>query len=253
MPDTDAITFVLTSCGRFDLLASTLERFLAHNTAPIARYIVIEDSGDSSVDQVVGRFEQPIEPIVNQTRLGQMASIDRAYATIDTPYIFHCEDDWRFFRGDFIEQSRVLLDGDPSISTVLCRRAGQNPYHDQIYASEPRSLAGISYYKAPVWGVRDWLGYSFNPGLRRRADITRLGSFAALGHELEASLYFKHQGMSVACLADPACETTGTLRRLSKDATPRRLRGTLRFCAARLRFYLTPVGARVPPPRDGGR
>ncbi|MBK6807259.1 MAG: hypothetical protein IPG84_21505 [Betaproteobacteria bacterium] len=51
----------------------------------------------------------PIELIVNDPPVGQMTSIDRAYALVDTPYVFHCEDDWRFFRSGFVEESRVVL------------------------------------------------------------------------------------------------------------------------------------------------
>jgi hypothetical protein len=45
MASSPDITFVLTSCGRFDLLTDTIASFLAFNTAPIARYLVVEDSG----------------------------------------------------------------------------------------------------------------------------------------------------------------------------------------------------------------
>jgi len=40
--------FVLTSCARFDLLVETMLTLLEHNTAPIARYVVIEDAGDEA-------------------------------------------------------------------------------------------------------------------------------------------------------------------------------------------------------------
>ena len=32
-------------------------------------------------------------------------SIDSVYSTIDTEYIFHCEDDWEFYDSSFIEKS----------------------------------------------------------------------------------------------------------------------------------------------------
>ena len=43
----------MTSCGRFDLLAETLRTFVACNTAPIARWLVVEDSGREEVRDVV--------------------------------------------------------------------------------------------------------------------------------------------------------------------------------------------------------
>jgi len=40
------ISFVLTSCGRFDLLKPTLESFKKHNDYPLHQMIIIEDFGD---------------------------------------------------------------------------------------------------------------------------------------------------------------------------------------------------------------
>jgi len=213
----DAITFVITSCDRFDLLEQCLASFLRYNTADISRYLIIEDSGKSGVRSVVEQFNIPVDVIVNQPPLGQIASIDRAYQTIDTPYIFHCEDDWRFFRSVFMEESLVLLKHDPSISTVLCRRPGQLETHDRIFSAPLRIYKGIEYRKPKVWSEPHWLGYSFNPGLRRLSDYKRIGSFAKWGHEMHASIFFKKHGMTVSQLETPACETSGAERRLPKQ------------------------------------
>ncbi|MGE0717075.1 MAG: glycosyltransferase family 2 protein [Alphaproteobacteria bacterium] len=211
----DAITFVLTSCGRFDLLDRTLSSFFANNTAAIARYLVIEDSGDEAVRDVAARFPHPIEVIVNVPRLGQIASIDKAYATVTTPYVFHCEDDWRFLRPGFIEESRIVLEGDPTISVVSCRRLDQRRTLAFVLDA-PVVRCGAVTYRRDERGHPFWGGYTFNPGLRRMADYRRLGSFARWGHEHDASLFFKKAGMTVGYLAEPACETTGADRRLPK-------------------------------------
>lgn len=215
------ITFVLTSCGRFDLLAKTMSSFLEHNTAPIARYVVIEDSGDAAVHDVIARFGLRAEVIVNATRLGQMASIDRAYRTVETPWIFHCEDDWRFFRRGFVEESHAVLEGDDAISMVNPRRLGENPLYDAIQSSAAvRKVNGVDV-RVPASGAHEiWGGYEFNPGLRRLSDYLRLGSFAARGHEKHASSWFKRRGMASAGLADPACETIGHGRHVVDPTLP---------------------------------
>jgi hypothetical protein len=64
----------------------------------------------------------------------------------------------------------------------------------------------------PVWG-----GYSFNPGLRRLGDWRRTGSFASLRNEANASRWFKSRGMRCVFLAEPAYETTGRHRHVSRD------------------------------------
>lgn len=218
MTSAPAITFVLTSCGRFDLLVETISSFLAFNTAPIARYVVVEDSGDAAVRDILASFGVSFELLFNETRRGQIASIDRAYSGVSTPYIFHCEDDWHFFRSGFIEESLRLLENFANISAVLCRRAWQNAVHDRFTRSMGVSRLGDVEFRQPAVAVDEfWGGYSFNPGLRRLADYRRIGSFAACGHEMEVSRWFKRQGMGIASLEQPACETTG-LRRHVHDA-----------------------------------
>jgi SEC-C motif len=210
MTGSTAISFVLTSCARFDLLSETLASFLASNTAPIERYVIVEDSGDRRVRDVLASFDQTFELVFNDPPRGQMASIDLAYSGVDTPYIFHCEDDWRFFRQGFVEESLQLLEAIPSISTVKCRRAGQNALHDRItYSAEMKRLRDIEYRQPALDAHPIWGGYSLNPGLRRLADWRALGSFAACGHERDLSLWFKGRGMGIASLERPACETTG--------------------------------------------
>lgn len=212
------VTFVLTSCGRFDLLEETLSSFFAHNTAMIARYLLIEDSGLYAVRKVTARFPVPIEVIVNRPSLGQIASIDKAYATVTTPYIFHCEDDWRFFRSGSIEDSIALLQLDRSISVVCSRRLeSQRKELSRVLDAPVVTMGGVAHRKADPWRDRLWHGYTFNPGLRRMSDYRMLGSFKRWGDESDASLFFKRQGMVVAYLAPPACETTGAKRRLPKQ------------------------------------
>lgn len=215
------ITFVLTSCGRYDLLAETVVTFLEHNTAPIARWLIVEDSGAEAVRDVLGGIDAPLEFLVNDPPVGQIRSIDRAYALVDTPYVFHCEDDWRFFRRGFVEESRVVLDGRGDVSTVVARRPGQNAGHDAALADAPvEQVANVPFRRSTVGAESPWGGYTFNPGLRRTRDIRALGSFAALGHEGEASAWFKARGMRLAALEQPACETTGQLRHVRNERTP---------------------------------
>jgi Glycosyl transferase family 2 len=233
------ITFVITSCGRFDLLNVCLTSFLTYNTAPIARYLLIEDSGNQNIHSVIEKFRVPIEVIVNDPPLGQIAAIDRACRSIATPYIFHCEDDWRFYRSGFVEESLELLQSDPAITAVICRRPGQNRLTDLIFEKCPVQETNLIRYRKPnPWLHPLALGYSFNPGLRRLSDYQQLGSFAKWGHEVGASRYFKLRGRTIAVLAYPACETLGEERRLPKQYPNRTFRTLRQSVHARLRYRL---------------
>ena len=148
--------------------------------------------------------------LFNDPPRGQMKSIDRAYADVTTPFIFHCEDDWRFFRSGFIEESLLLLAHFADISTVLCRRRGQNLMHDVIaYSSGVSRFSGVEFRRPAVGAHEFWGGYSLNPGLRRLADYQRIGPFGECRHEFDASVWFKRAGMGFAVLEHPACGTTG--------------------------------------------
>ena len=116
------ISVVVTSCGRFDLLRQTLATFDEFNTAPIRRVFITEDSGDEAVrDCIPEHWREHTEFIVNNPKLGQMRSVDAAYARVETSWIFHCEDDWAFYRPGFIEDSQALLEADPQALQVWLR------------------------------------------------------------------------------------------------------------------------------------
>ncbi len=122
-------TVAITSCGRFDLLQRTLDTLLPRLEGPIAKIIIVEDSGNSEVIDAVkpfckklqedrylssGKFfGEGIEVIINKPPLGLLKSIDRLYSKIETNWIFHCEDDWEFSGGG--EVHRKIICSDESI------------------------------------------------------------------------------------------------------------------------------------------
>ncbi len=48
-----------------------------------------------------------------------MKTIEKYTKLIQTPYVFHLEDDYEFFDSGFIELSFQIMDSDPKISQVL--------------------------------------------------------------------------------------------------------------------------------------
>jgi hypothetical protein len=168
-----------------------------------------------------------------------------AYATVTTPYVFHCEDDWRFFRTGFVEDSLALLQHDPSISVVSSRRLNnQRQSLAEVLDAPVMTIRGVPHRKADPWRNRQWHGYTFNPGLRRMSDYRMLGSFKRWGNEEDASLFFKRKGMVVAYLAAPACETTGAGRQLPKQKVvlSARSRWQRRWSFRRFEYYRSRQG-----------
>ncbi|MFA5949866.1 MAG: glycosyltransferase [Hyphomicrobium sp.] len=200
-------SLVVTSCNRFDLLDETLASFQATADVAPAQVIVTEDSGKAEVGNVVRRYFADAEVIVNVPQLGQMRSIDLAYSKVTNDYIFHCEDDWLFFRRGFISESAALLAADQRISMVILRaRSDLNPLVRKL----PRKIVGgVACFLYDPSLHPEHFSYSFNPGLRRLSDARKLGPFAPIGSEDDVSFHFKKAGYYMAALDEPAVRHLG--------------------------------------------
>ena len=114
------VTLFITSCGRPRLLRRTLISFVKFNTYPIKQVILCEDSGVSGiVDFAKKILPYPLTFCYNEERIGQMKTIEKYITLVETPYVFHLEDDYEFFDYGFIELSFKILDSDKKISQVL--------------------------------------------------------------------------------------------------------------------------------------
>lgn len=207
------VSLVITSCGRLDLLERTLNSFREHNSYPIARTILIDDSGDAAIyERLHNEFGACFDEILcNDPKLGQIASIDRAYARVDTPYIFHCEDDWLFYRKGFIEESMSVLAEDERIVTVWLRELWDADKH-RIGRDIRHTVDGIMFRELAADNGSDWHGFTLNPGLRRLADYEQVKPFTAVGHEYEINIRYWELGFYAAILEQGATEHIGWKR-----------------------------------------
>ena len=206
------VTLVITSCGRFDLLEETLDSFFEYNTYPIKKIIITEDSTEGKkLKKLISKYDnrnQNFRLIVNETRLGQLKSIDKAYREIDTEYIFHCEDDWRFFKKGFIEKSMELLEEDEKI-LVVGLRAKEDFVQDFFYDKDYISKTGEKYYN-----VKGEI-FTYNPALRRKKDMDLFGLHEKLEnqkYEEVLSNFYKDRGFKSIFLKEPAVEHIGNKR-----------------------------------------
>lgn len=219
-PPARRYSVVVTSCGRFDLLRDTLTSLRQHlDPAPDA-WIIIEDSGDERVRAVDLELGLNAEIILNRPQIGQMKSIDKAYAQVKTPYVFHCEDDWEFFRGGFIEESFVVLEARNDVSIVTLRpRAEQNKL---VRNAPSETIRGVRLFTLDPSLHPEYFSYAFNPGLRRMRDYHAIGPFAPLGHEEDVSYHFKRAGFRLANLEAPAVRHIGDERHVLDPTQPPR-------------------------------
>jgi hypothetical protein len=210
-----AVTVVITACNRTDLLERTLDSFAKFNTYPIERYIIVEDG--------LGQAPSNLPPntlyLKNVNNLGQVASIDRAYKEVATPYIFHCEEDWEFYRSGFIEQSMKILENYPKIIQVWIRAHSDTNYHPIVKLEQfPFEVMGYDFDKI-------WHGFSFNPGLRRLSDYKAIGNYSKytsnkieLASESALSELHKQLGFYAAILPEGYVRHIGERRSTSASS-----------------------------------
>lgn len=212
------ITLVITSCDRHSLLKQTIDSFIETTDMQPQETIIVEDSTVPQPDWIKqSRYAShlgKITWIANEARMGQIYSIDRAYAEVKTDYIFHCEDDWLFTDSTgWMRKSKDLLDKYPRIHTVLLRgNTGWHPLGDADEIDKNvRWLIPQPYWRN-VWG-----GITFNPGLRRTADYKKIGSYgrhvaygtSGLGHEAQLSKMHLDMGYRLAVLPETIVQHTG--------------------------------------------
>lgn len=201
------ITVTITSFNRPDLLELTLDSFLLFNTYSIKKFIVLDDSGNFGVnDHLIEKYSHlPFVWLYNSKRIGQIRTIDNIYSTVDTEYIFHCEEDWKFLKSGFIEKSIEILESDSFILLVQIR--GQDDMcgipiipHNELYDIVSKGFRGV------------WHGFSFNPGLRRLSDYNLIKPYSQWGGEPDISIKYNELGFYTAILKDKYIVHTGGSR-----------------------------------------
>jgi glycosyltransferase involved in cell wall biosynthesis len=155
------VSVVITSYNRIDLLKRTISTFNRINTYPISKFIIVDDSDNTEMHKELRKL-YPNYIILTEGHKGLVESIDKAYSLIDTPYVFHSEDDYEFYRPDFIQRLLAVLENDKSIMQIWIR--AMNDVTGQPILPELCYVDDVSYY---IMGEhQEWYGFCFQCGLR---------------------------------------------------------------------------------------
>ena len=173
------VTVVITSFNRFDLLRRTIDSFNQYNTYPIDKFIIIEDSGDLEMKRKIEHYlsgkEGNYKLIFNETNKGLVESIDIAYSQVETPYVFHSEDDYEYYREGFIKRSLEVLENDPLLMQVWLRSLDDTvgmPVEPDILKA-----GNVSYHLIGHCINNWWHGFCFQCGLRKMSAYDRIKPF----------------------------------------------------------------------------
>lgn len=177
------ITVCITSHNRPELLESTIGSFI-RITAPIKYQInVLDDSKNKSfLLQCCTDLHEIHHVQINQNEnpLGQVASVDKLYKEVKTPYIFHCEDDYLFDGNpNFMRDSYQILEENPDIHQVWIRhekdyKVSHGLQYIELFEDRIRKTSTGVEFKMVNPDHHGWCGFSFNPGLRRVADYKKM-------------------------------------------------------------------------------
>lgn len=216
------ITLVITSCGRLELLRRTIASIRKFYCFNKDQFIIIEDSANKKVaEELTGEFGEIATLIINEKKLGLLKSVDKAYKEVTTQYIFHCEDDWVFYRPGFIEESIAMLEANSKLKQVNLRSIHHDYLvHHQIDIEPERIfIAGHACYKIKIPNnidksriptsypleELDWSSFSFNPGIVRKNDYNLIGSYQSIAaSEAEISTWYKRKGFYMVALENDA-------------------------------------------------
>lgn len=205
-PLSEQVTHCLTIGRRPDLLRQTLESLHDLRDLPT---LAINDFGDAETSAVLTEM-CPYGRIVGPgIHLGHHPAVDEMYAHVETPFIFHDEDDWGYSRTDFLADGLRLLETDPMISVVCFRGTDDMPLSDADRAKiVVEECDGIRFQRLD--GLHDqWHGYSFNPHLIRKELWQQIGGFSQFEKERHLSRFLRRKGFYVAFMLPEACRHIG--------------------------------------------
>ena len=225
--DSRLFTVVVTSCGRFDLLARMIASFERH--FPTTRIVVAEDSTDHEGARAFAADQAKVEMRINDPKLGQMRSIDRLYSTVSTPYVVHLEDDWEFTRSVELERIVSMLDSRPDVSVALLAHREYAPRFEN--GARLMEVDGLKYKCFEHDTHPLWFSYSFNPSIARLDLWRRLGGFAQYETEEKLSGFLKKQGVQIALLWPPVGRHIGDDRHVPDPFQPQRPRNVFQRLA----------------------
>ena len=189
----------------------------------------MEDSGADS--ELFDRLRaKGFKIIINGRRMGQLPSIDVAYAECSTEFILHCEDDWEFSRRPNVEAAcRILkegIDGEGQFS-VVCFRDSTGTKHGKPELFSDHIVEG-SLYRYSLRHKYDFNYFSFNPGILRYDLYERYGPWTRYDDERSIARMMRANGHCIVRELPGNVQHIGKGRSRIRSHHFRRLKNTAR-------------------------
>lgn len=120
------VTVTITSCKRLSLFLQTMESFMrcVCDKGFIKEYICVDDNS-SEEDRHKMKQEYPFVKYImkDESSKGHVKSMQMLTSLIETPYIFHLEDDWLFHnRVSLYDMLEIILDQPTTLRQVCVNK-----------------------------------------------------------------------------------------------------------------------------------
>lgn len=241
---TPLVTFTITTCKRLSLFEPTINSFLrcCKDIHLIDEWICVDDNS-SQQDRELMKQKYPFFTFYFKTpqEKGHPTSMNIIKNMVKTPYVFHMEDDWKFYcqRNYISECLEVLADNPVLGQCLLNKNYGEIPknwdcpggynkltasgiryiIHEHTKNQDETNLFYSRYSGKPNCAY--WPHYSFRPSLLRKSIWERLGNFDdTVAHfEMVYAYKYRDSGYVSAFLDGLYCMHTGRLTSEKDDVT----------------------------------
>lgn len=228
------ITFSITTCKRLHLFEKTMNSFLAccEDIERITSWLCVDDNS-SDADRKRMKELYPFFTFIWKTpeQKGHAKSMNLILEHVSTPYLFHMEDDWQFFRPcSFLEKCMQVLDSHPKYGQCLLNRN-----YGELVEDDTRILGGE--FKTTKYGIRYyihehitdttefvnkygngsncayWAHYSLRAGLNRVSALKHVGVYNpdASHFEMDYAYRYMEKGYKTTFLESILCQHIGRL------------------------------------------
>jgi GR25 family glycosyltransferase involved in LPS biosynthesis len=230
------ITFTITSCKRFDLFEKTMNSFLncCKDINMIDEWFCVDDNS-SEEDRRKMQSKYPFFTFYWKTieEKGHPQSMNIIKNNVKTEYIFHMEDDWKYFtKKKYISECLEILESNNQIGQCLINKNyAEIPSDiDIVGGIFSKTKSGLRYFIHEYnpddkskeqfnkkYGIGKncayWPHFSFRPSLLKRKVLDSIGDYnETISHfEMDYSYRYVNKGFLSAFLEGISCIHIGRL------------------------------------------
>lgn len=235
------ITFTITTCKRYCLFEKTMNSFIncCTDLDKINRWICIDDNS-SEEDRKLMKEKYPFLEFYFKTPQdkGHPRSMNMLKNMINTPYVFHLEDDWQFFSKDnYITRCLEVVNEREDYGQCLINKnyaeigdivgghlhftKNRNTYlvHEYCSNQESQNAFNLKYGGRPNCAY--WPHFSLRPGLTKTTVWRDIGDFnETIAHfEMDYSYRYLAKKYITTFLPNISCMHIGRLTSERFDST----------------------------------